>query len=60
MEQPPNSTRGQGASRAELAGSIRSDGNVIPALFSAARNSFTVTSASSTQSAECCAFTLFP
>jgi hypothetical protein len=60
MEQPPPSTHGQGATRAELAGSIRSEGNEIPALSSAARNSSTVTSASSTQSAACCAFTLLP
>ncbi|WP_217577200.1 hypothetical protein, partial [Streptomyces sp. GbtcB7] len=31
MEQPPRSPRGQGASRANLAGAVRRDGNVIPA-----------------------------
>lgn len=53
-EHRPNSTSGQGASRARLTGSSPSDGRLIPAVRSASRNSFTVSSADSTQYAECC------
>ncbi|CAM5654836.1 hypothetical protein SVIOM74S_08852 [Streptomyces violarus] len=59
-EHRANSTSGQGASRARLTGPSPNDGRVIPVLTSSARNSFTASSASSTQSAECRASTVLP